>query len=126
MSHILVVDDDVLTRRLLKDVLEKLLKHVVHEAADLRGALSRLKDGTFDLMFLDQHLPDGTVLDFCHTLDQMDSHRKTPKWIITGQKPLENDSVLLGRLGVAGYLVKPIEIDHIIRITDQCLKKSKR
>jgi DNA-binding response OmpR family regulator len=125
MAHILVMDDDLTTRRFLRDILEKYLKHTVSEASTVENALEQTRLNRFDLMLLDQHLPDGNAVDFCHTLARDRSQQDIPKWIITGEKPLEEDSLMWQQLRVAGHLVKPFHIEHVLRVVEQCLRTAK-
>ncbi len=123
MARILVLDDDPMTLRLMQDVLGKVMKHEVSEANSVESALDHARHMRFDLMFLDQHLPDGSVVDFCHLLSQFQGHQHIPKWVITGENPLKEHSSLWKKLDIAGYLTKPIDIDYVIGITEKCLKK---
>lgn len=123
MLHILILDDDATTRKLLRDVFERLLKHGVKEAVNVSEAVQLARTESFDLMFLDQNLPDGTVLDFCQMLAQLGISKKIPKWVVTGEKPLEWNSQIWYRYGVLGYMVKPFQIETLIDIADRCLKQ---
>jgi CheY-like chemotaxis protein len=122
MARILVLEDDPLSRRFLKDVLQKALRHTVVECSTLREALSLLRANRFDALFLDQTLPDGNVTDLCQTLEQIGCHRDVPKWIVTGERPLPGDEEIWRRLGIEGHLVKPVGMDQIAEALDQCLK----
>lgn len=124
MARLLIVDDDLLTRRFLRDVLEKLLRHTVEEASSVAAALERAGTTQFDLVFLDQNLPDGTALDLCQALSQLQPHLLTPKWLITGEKPLVWDTKVWTHFGVQGYLVKPFRIHAITDVLNRCLAPS--
>jgi CheY-like chemotaxis protein len=121
MAHVLILEDDPVSRRFLRDVLEKVLKHTVAEASSVKEALFAAREARFDLMFLDQHLPDGTAVDFCHTLSQLQSHTETPKWIVTGEKPVGEALQVWERLRIGGCLVKPFRIDDILEVSGRCL-----
>jgi len=125
VARILVLDDDIPTRQFLRDILEKLLKHTVSEAGRVSAAVELAKGGTFDLMLLDLRLPDGTALDLCKALDGLKIAGDVPKWVVTGEKPLDWDAALWAGFGVRGCLVKPFPIDTLVSIVNECLGKSK-
>lgn len=125
MAHILVLDDDPVTRQFLRDVLEKLLKHSVEDASRVESAVEIARGRPFDFMFLDMNLPDGTALDFCRALSRLDIGVGTPKCLITGNKPLEWDSGPWSGFGVKGCLVKPFKIDSLVDILNECLGNSR-
>jgi len=122
MARILVVDDDPVIRQFLRDVLEKLLGHTVTEASSLQKVLQLGSPPPVDFIFLDQTLPDGTALDVCQALSQLSGWGEVPKWLITGEKPLEWDPELWSRFKVRGYTVKPIRIDQIEKILNKELR----
>ena len=126
MARILILDDDSGTRTFLRHILERLMRHEVAEASTVQEALEKVRDSRFDLMFLDQNLPDGTAVDFCEGLAGIGSHRQTPKWVVTGEKPLKETSDRWSRLKIDGYLIKPVSVDHILDAVHQCLDNPPR
>jgi len=123
MAHLLVVDDDPTTRTFLREVLERLLKHSVEDAGSIEAALDLTHRTRFDLIFLDRNLPDGTALEFCQTFAQVEGGAVIPKWLVSGEKPLDWDPEMWGHYGVKGFIVKPFQIDSITQIIDQCLNQ---
>ena len=117
----MVLDDDPTTRRFLRDVLEKLFQHRVTEAANVKQGLSQVRVSCPDMILLDQHLPDGTAVDFCQLLSQMQAPKDVPKWLITGEKPLAWDSGFWERFNVRGFMVKPFPIELIDDVIHRCL-----
>lgn len=104
-SKILLVDDDPFTRRLFKDLLRD-------SAVELRVAINvaearqefRLAD--FNLVILDQRLPDGNGLDLFAEM-----RRERPRQVailITGYAEVR-DAVRSVREGLFDYLTKPFE-----------------
>ncbi len=61
-SHVLVVDDDALQRRLIRDVLEDAGMQVT-DATDAASARALISRGTGEIMVLDFLLPDGNAID---------------------------------------------------------------
>ena len=66
---VLVVDDEVLVRRFMRDVLEE-FGFSVHEAADAEGALQKLGSQRFDAIVSDIEIPGGkSGLDLAWIVD---------------------------------------------------------
>lgn len=57
LARILIVDDEVDTRRVLKDHFSKRIECEILEAANGYEALDRFKEGNIDLMLLDIKMP---------------------------------------------------------------------
>jgi DNA-binding NtrC family response regulator len=71
MARVLIVDDELPLRRLLKGVLTD-DGHEVAEAAGAAAARDVLLSGIFDVVVTDQRMPDGSgseVMAFCHEQD---------------------------------------------------------
>lgn len=66
-AKILITEDDLILREGLCALLTQEGYHV-HAAADLRGAKALLLQERFDLILLDQRLPDGLGTDLCRAL----------------------------------------------------------
>ena len=112
-----------MTRQFFRDVLEKLLGHSVVLAQRIDEAIALAQEARLDIIFLDRNLPDGTALEFCQTLAQLPGPQ-VPKWLVTGEKPLEWNAALWAQFDVRGYLVKPFRIEAISRILEEHLKPS--
>jgi len=122
-SVILVVDDDPVVRRFIKDVTKAVFGYTIKEASSIEEALEAIKEETPSLIFFDHFLPDGTGEQFCNKLSKIVKYKSIPKWFITGTKPLAWNSNEWSSLGVCGYLVKPIGIESIVNIMEQSLGK---
>ena len=71
----------------------------------------RLADnGLFDLVLLDNHLPDGKGYDFFEQFSR--KNRESPVIMITGVPDLA-DAVTLTRNGLFDYLTKPISVEAL-------------
>jgi DNA-binding NarL/FixJ family response regulator len=114
MAAILVVDDDPSIRGFLRDVCEQYLGHKVVEAATLKDAVALMRSAAPDAVLIDRHFGDGEVEDCLESLAiAAPETLKIPKWIITGERPLDWDAAAMAALGVEGYLVKPCRMDEI-------------
>jgi DNA-binding NtrC family response regulator len=105
MARILLVDDDSdfsgATRTLLRAD-----HHDVATAGSIREARSVLETGTFDVLFVDLALPDGSGLELVR-----DDGPKTV--IITGHPSVES-AIRAVRSNVVDYLVKPLDRNQLL------------
>ena len=107
-KKVLVVDDHVPTRALIKTILEAEKTHefVVTEAGTGTECLKAAdKTGPFDLILLDVNLPDMDGYAICRALRHVD--KKVPIVFVTAKGDLKDYTA--GReAGGDSYLVKPI------------------
>jgi DNA-binding response OmpR family regulator len=101
-TRILVVDDDSITRDLLRGVLER-AGHEVREAGDGRAGLRDLYAASPDLVILDVEMPE---LDGWATLERIRDLSDVPVLMLTARETeLERVRGLHG--GADDYVVKP-------------------
>ena len=104
-SKILLVDDDPFTRRLFKDLLRDSAVEL-HVAVNVAEARQEFRLADFNLVILDQRLPDGNGLDLFAEI-----RRERPRQVailITGYAEVR-DAVRAVREGLFDYLTKPFE-----------------
>jgi len=87
-------------------------------AATIAGAREAVSSRGFDLVLLDNHLPDGRGYGFFEQLSRR--HPETPIVMITGMPDLA-EAVSLTRNGLFEYLTKPISVDDLAG----CLRRAK-
>ncbi len=81
-SKILVVDDEVISRRAIIYALEK--TQLPSTGVDDPGeALKLLSASDFDLVFLDVDMPVMTGFELCAKLRKLPHHKKTPVLFVT-------------------------------------------
>ena len=118
-KNILVVDDDKAILKYAKDVLQ-LEGYEVDVAETGFDALEKSNTRYYNLALLDIKLPDieGTEL-----LNKI--HKTTPtmkKIMITGFPSLDNAVEALNR-GVDAYLLKPVEMEELLKVVKEKLKE---
>ena len=106
VKKILVVDDSVTMRQLIKMVLLKHLPCQISEAQDGLDALAKLKGGTFDLIVTDVNMPRMDGLGLVRTVREV--LNLTVPIIIVTTKGAEADRDMGLKLGANAYLTKPI------------------
>jgi len=86
---ILVVDDEVISRRAITYALEKArLKSVNVEEPN--AALQLLSESRFDLVFLDVDMPGMNGFELCTKLRALPEHKKTPVVFVTSLNGFES------------------------------------
>lgn len=118
---ILIVDDMVDSRLLLRDALESLGFKNITECCDGAQALSQIKSRQFDLIISDWLMPGLYGINLVKFLRKKSPHPKTPLIMITTNGHL--DDVMQGvQAGVNDYIVKPLEPMILKRKIDKALK----
>jgi response regulator RpfG family c-di-GMP phosphodiesterase len=101
---VLLVEDDADHALLAKEALENALSRaVVSHAPDIASAIELCRGATWSLVVLDQHLPDGSGIDFVQALRNMAPD--VPVVMLTGEGS-EHLAVEAFRHGVSDYVVK--------------------
>lgn len=118
-KSILIVDDDKVILKNLKDIFES-EGYSVYTAETGREALEKSEEKFYNLALLDIKLPDleGTKL-----LTEM--HKTTPrmmKIMLTGYPSLEN-AVESVNLRADAYLIKPAGREKLLKVVEEKLKE---
>ncbi|MBM3883731.1 MAG: response regulator, partial [Verrucomicrobia bacterium] len=104
----LVLEDDPLCAEILREVVRAEGGEAV-VCATVRAAEEAVERLCFDVLILDNMLPDGTGADFFRALQERGG---TPRAImLTGMPNLEG-AVELTRGGLFDYLAKPVEVSE--------------
>jgi two-component system LytT family response regulator len=106
----ILVDDEKLSRDILRNYLGKYCPHVtiVAEATQVDAALELITTSNFDLLFLDVEMPYGTAFDL---LDKLGT-RDFETIFVTAYDQYAKDAL---NQQAAYYLLKPIEIEELIK-----------
>lgn len=120
MFHILVVEDDKNTRKLLEAVLRK-NSYIVHAAPDGQTALAALDKQHIDLIVLDVMMPGMDGFAFTQTL--RDSGSTIPILMATA-KMLPRDKCKGFLAGTDDYMTKPIDLEEMLLRIRALLRRS--
>jgi DNA-binding NtrC family response regulator len=120
MAHILVVDDDPIQRRLLKNAVER-HGYTAHLAENGRVGLEFLKNssGVINVIVLDLMMPEMDGLSFLGAIRGMGIN--TPVIVQTGQGGIET-VVEAMRAGAFDFVVKPVSPERIAASVANALK----
>ena len=111
----LIVDDDVAFATMAANVVREAGGHVTL-AHNIARAREIVATKTFDLVLLDNHLPDGKGYDFFNQAARRNPD--APIVMITGVPDL-GEAVSLTRNGLFEYLTKPISVDALTACLDR-------
>jgi DNA-binding response OmpR family regulator len=118
-SLILVVDDDAITRELLRGALER-AGHEVREAADGRAGLRELYSASPDLVILDVEMPE---LNGWITLERIRDMSDVPVLMLTA-RTAEMERVRGLQGGADDYVVKPFGRQEIVARVQALLRRT--
>ncbi|RIA99524.1 CheY-like superfamily [Glomus cerebriforme] len=103
----LVVDDNVITGKILAKILEKEFNHKVTCVMSGSDALEKLSNENFDIIFMDIDMPKQTGVETCvkirNTTVVLEENRKIPVLAYT-TNPWEES---FDQAGMNGYIAKP-------------------
>ena len=103
MSRILIIEDNQLNLKLMKDVLSS-QGYDIDTAQDGKEGLYKAQDNDYDLILLDIQMPVVSGYDFLQVYD-----KNTPV-IVVSACAMENEVNKAKELGCADYISKPIQI----------------
>lgn len=110
MFHILVVDDDLNTRRLFQAVLEN-ANYTVSTAVNGEEALAVLDRTHIDLVVLDIMMPKLNGYEFTKTLREGDS---TLPILMVSAKQQPSDRKMGFLVGTDDYMTKPVDEEEML------------
>jgi DNA-binding NtrC family response regulator len=117
MTRVLLVDDDANLRFAFKRMLDG-DRFVVDEAPDGKTALEMLKPGVYSVVFLDVRMPGLSGMEVLGRIRQTDP--RVPVIMITAYGGTE-EAIEAVQLGAYDFVLKPFEVEHIRRLTEQAV-----
>jgi putative two-component system response regulator len=121
-QSILVVDDDMLVRKVLKKYISS-LGYYVDTAEDGRGALDMLRSFSYDLVLTDLQMPRLGGIELLK--EMFLEYPDVPKIVLTGQGT--NDDIIAAlKSGAYDFLYKPIDDFEILEFSIKRAVESKK
>lgn len=116
--RVLYVEDEILIRENTKLLLETIFPSVI-TASSGREGIERFKETTFDIVITDILMPEmnGVVM-----IRKMKEINETQHFIVTSACEESNYLLELINLGVAQFLLKPIQSEQIVQILFEVVK----
>ena len=103
---VLVVDDMVTMRRIVKNILKQLGFGNVDEAENGQEALQKLKADTFGFVVSDWNMPVMTGIDMLRAIRADEKLKAIPVLMVTAEAQQSN-LIEAVKAGVSNYIVKP-------------------
>jgi len=119
MAYILISDDSVAMRQMLKAAL-LVEDHQVVEADDGLIALSLAKTQTFDLVITDVNMPMLDGLSLVRELRSLPDYQFKPILVLTTESDPDKKK-LAKAAGATGWLVKPFDPDKLLAAVKKVL-----
>lgn len=117
---VLIVDDLLQARRVIRKLLSKIGIESVTEAEGLEKALQSIRETPVDLVIADLNLKDGTGLELIQRIRSDEEIKSLPVIIITSDAS-RNDIIKGSDLGVSGFLLKPFNKDLLLEKIEEAL-----
>lgn len=120
MNILFIEDDTIETMKLTRTISKLKVKHRVTEAKNGEEALNILRSGATlpDIILLDLNMPRMNGTEFLKILKEDDVLKFLPTIILTTSEN-RDDLLKCYRIGVAGYIIKPLKYEDY----EQKLKK---
>ena len=112
MAKILIIEDNELNLKLMKDILES-QGYSIETAKDGKEGLEKACENDFDLILLDLQMPIVSGYDFLRIYD-----KKTPV-IVVSACAMENEVNKAKELGCIDYISKPIQIVDFLKTIEK-------
>ncbi len=103
---VLVVDDMVTMRRIVKNILKQLGFGNIDEAENGQEALQKLRAETFGFVVSDWNMPVMTGIDMLRAIRADDKLKAIPVLMVTAEAQQSN-LIEAVQAGVSNYIVKP-------------------
>jgi len=110
--NVLIVDDDKMMRRVLRNVLKQLHFTNVHEATDGAMALAMLRANDFGLIISDWDMEPVTGIQLLREVRTDSRLRHIPFVMITAESKAEKVTTAK-EAGVSSYIVKPFNSETL-------------
>lgn len=105
--NILIVEDESITRNLIKEILEK--EYKIFEASNASECFNILLKNSIDLIILDIMLPGSDGLFICSQIRKKEKEYGTPLILMLTAKGEVEDLVVGLEIGADDYLKKPFD-----------------
>jgi CheY-like chemotaxis protein len=119
MNHILVVDDDVVSQRVLRHMLNR-AGYLVHIASDALEALRVTTDTAFDLAILDISMPDVDGIELLTQLRGHPDYKSAPIIMLTASSQ-DEDRVRAQDAGASAFMTKPVSSAELVATVQSLL-----
>ena len=118
--RILIADDAIFMRSMLKNILTKADYSVCGEAADGAEAIERYKELKPDLVTMDIVMPGMSGIEVVREIIKIDPNAKILMCSAMGQKTLVMDAI---KNGAKDFIVKPFQASRVLEAIENIISK---
>ena len=111
MARVLVVDDAVFMRTMLKDILVKGGHTVVSEAGNGKQAFDQYKEHKPDVVTMDITMPEMDGITALKEIQKINPSAKVIMCSAMGQQAMVIDAI---QAGARDFIVKPFQADRVL------------
>jgi two-component system chemotaxis response regulator CheY len=114
--RVLIVDDALFMRRMIRDILEGSKRYeVVGEAATGLEAVTRYQETCPDVVTLDVVMPGMDGIEACRQILQLDPAARVVICSALGQESMVLEAI---SAGARDFIVKPFAPERVLRVLD--------
>ncbi len=117
--HVLYVEDDESARNSMMLVLEDIFPNIV-TAIDGQDGLNKFKERTFDLVLTDINMPHMNGVEMISHIREIS--KEIPVIILSASNEADIFTNTI-RLGIDGYLLKPVDMPQLIDVLSKIISK---
>ena len=118
MKRVLIVDDAIVVRLMIKKVLQQDDFEIVGEAVNGKDALVKYKELKPDIVTMDITMPEADGIQATKDIIAFDENAKIVMLSGIDQKEMLWKAI---KAGAASYIVKPFENDRVLATLNQVL-----
>jgi len=122
MARVLVVDDAMFLRAMLRDILESAGHQVLSEAANGAEAIEKYKSFRPDVVTMDITMPVMEGIEALVAIKEIDPQAKVIMCSAMGQRDTIMHAI---RAGATDFIVKPFQSARVIEAVNRCLLVAK-
>lgn len=117
MANILIVDDSVSIRKMVKFALET-AEHNVVEAADGNTGLAEAQQEQYDIVVTDVNMPNMDGIELTRHLRTLPNYKYIPIIMLTTEA-MEEKKAEGKAAGVTGWILKPFQPNKLIAVVNK-------
>jgi CheY-like chemotaxis protein len=120
--QVLVVDDNIVNRRVCVAQLQKLGVRRISEAENGRQAVAAAQSQAFDLILMDVQMPEIDGLQATHQIRLSSAHSRQPRIVGLTANVLNEERDRCLRAGMDDKLTKPVRMDELKQVLETTSK----
>ncbi len=117
-KKVLIVDDAVFMRMMVKDILEKNGYEVVGEAENGQVGVELFKETNPDIVTMDITMPEMNGIEALKEIKKHDSNAKVIMCSAMGQQAMVMDAI---KEGAIDFIVKPFNAERVLEALGKAL-----